>query len=390
MEKDKCDALVGDAAEFPVLANWDFYNHAGVSPLPRRAAMAMVKYAGEATERAYLDAQWYKRIEEIRATAGRYIGAEKDEIAFVKNTSEGLGMVAGGLQWREGDRIVTTAVEYPANVYAWLDLQQRKGVQVTRVEEVVDAAGVRRVPLEAIVREIAKPRTRLVTLSMVEFGTGQRHDLATISAACRQAGALLCVDAIQALGAVPVDVKALGIDFLSADSHKWLLGPEGAGIFYCRRELIEQLHPVVVGWLSVKRPHEFERIAYELKSDASRFECGTHNTAGILAMGAAMDLLAEAGSERVWQRLYGLTQRLTVGVQSQGFTVASPRAKDEASGIVSFGKVGLNVVRVWKELRDEHIELAVRFGRLRCSPHFYNTEAQIDRLLAELGKRARA
>jgi selenocysteine lyase/cysteine desulfurase len=388
MEEDAIDALIGNAGEFPILDHWDFYNHAGVSPLPRRAAMAMVKYAGEAAERSYVDTHWYRRVEEVRLAAARFIGADKDEMAFVKNTSEGLGMVAGGLAWNQGDRIVTTAVEYPANAYPWLDLQQRRGVEVARVEEVVDGSGVRRVPLESILKEIARPRTRLVTLSMVEFGTGQRHDLATISKACRDVGALLCVDAIQALGAVPLDVRALGIDFLSADSHKWLLGPEGAGIFYCRRNLIEKLHPVVVGWLSVKRPHEFERIVYDLKNDASRFECGTHNVAGILGMGAALDLLSQVGLAQIWRRLSQLTDRLVEGVEALGFTVASPRAAGEASGIVSFGKEGLDVVRTARELRENHIELAVRFGRLRCSPHFYNTEAQVNRLLAELAKRA--
>lgn len=381
MSEVTLETVAGNPDEFPILENWNFFNHAGVAPIPRRAAMAVVKYAGQAAENAYMDSGWYKQVEELRSVAASLINADRKEVAFIKNTSEGLAQVAHGINWKEGDRIVTTAVEYPANAYPWLDLAQRKAVEVVRVEEVTDAGGVRRVPLEKILEAASHPKTRLITLSHVEYGSGQRHNLAAVGRFCREHDIRLCVDGIQSIGVVPVDVRAMNIDYLSADGHKWMLGPEGAGIFYCRRELIPETHPVLVGWMNVKKALDFDRIDYQLRDDSGRFECGSHNIPGLMGLKASLELISAVGVEAITGRVKALTDRLIAGLQDRGFTVVSPRGEGETSGIVSFTREGIDPAAIAKRLNQEKFEIAVRAGRLRCSPHFYNTQEQIDGLL---------
>lgn len=380
-------SLAGNADEFPILGTWNFLNHAAVSPLPRRAAAAVVKYARQAMEHAYIDAKWYEQVEVLRAVAGQLINADRKEIAFVKNTSEGLAQVAHAIDWKEGDRIVTTAVEYPANAYPWMDVAKRFGVEVVRMEEVADARGVRRVPLEKILEAAKYSRTRLVTLSHVEYGSGQRHDLVAIGEFCREREIRFCVDGIQSVGALPVDVRAMNIDYLSADGHKWMLGPEGAGIFYCRRELIPQTHPVLVGWMNVKKAMDFDRIDFDLRDDSGRFECGSHAIPGLMGLKASLELLAGVGTQAIWRRIRELSDRLAERLNDQGFVVVSPRGQEESSGIVSFTREGLDAAAVAKRLHQKRIEIAVRAGRLRCSPHFYNTPEQMDQLVAAVSER---
>src|SRR5256714_7975988 len=329
--------FVGNVDEFPILREWDFFNHAGVSPMPRVAADAMRKHAAESESKAYLFTSWYSDIEKLRVLAGSIINAHRDEIAFVKNTSEGISIVANGLDWQFGDRIVTTGVEYPANIYPWMELSRARGIKLVMVSEETDAQGRRHVPVEKILEQAADPRTRMVSLSHVEFASGQRHDLARVGAFCREHKKLFNVDAIQTIGVVPVDVKAMNIDFLSADGHKWMLGPEGAGIFYCRRELIDHLRPLMVGWMNVINAEQYGTYNYILKSDAGRFECGTYNVAGLLALKAALELLfSRVGIDAITSRTKFLTDRLIEGLQGKGYSIISPRTADQWSGIVSF------------------------------------------------------
>jgi selenocysteine lyase/cysteine desulfurase len=253
------------------------------------------------------------------------------------------------------------------------------------VPEESSADGARRVPLEHIFDAAAHPRTKLVTLSHVEFASGQRHDLAAVGAFCRSRGILFCVDAIQSLGALPVDVAAMNIDYLSADGHKWLLGPEGAGFFYCRRELLHRTRPLAVGWMNVINAEQYGDYDYTLKPDAARFECGSWSVPVFLSLKASLELLLEAGIDAVSARLRMLTDRLAAGVAAKGYRLASPRAAGEWSGCVSFTSDRHDHHEIFRALRQRHrTEIAVREGRLRVSPHFYNTEAQIDRLLDNL------
>jgi cysteine desulfurase/selenocysteine lyase len=372
----------GNPDAFPILRKWDFFNHAGVAPLPRAVSDALRKWAGEAETDSYLVGTWYKDIERLRLLSARMLNCHRDEIAFVKNTGEGLSIVAQGIDWKPGDRIVTTGVEYPANIYPWMEQARLHGCELVMVAEETDDAGRRSVPLEKILEQVANPKTRLVTISHVEYASGQRNDIAAIGAACRREGKLFCVDCIQSLGVLPVDVRAMNIDFLSADGHKWLLGPEGAGIFYCRRELIESVRPLTIGWMNVINPQDYGNYDYTLKPDAGRFECGTYNVPGLLALKAAVELLGDVGVENIAGRLRFLTDHLIEGLIAKGYEIISPRADGQWSGSVSFISRRHDQAAIVESLRREHrIEIALREGRLRCSPHFYNTEAQLDQLI---------
>jgi cysteine desulfurase/selenocysteine lyase len=379
------ERYVGNTDEFPVLAKWDFFNHAGVSPMPRAAAEEMRKFAAESESGAYLGSAWYMDVERLRLLVAGMLNAHRDEIAFVKNTSEGLSIVARGVEWQWGDRIVTTNVEYPANIYPWIEVARSHGAKLVMVAEESDAAGRRQVPVEKILHEAAEPRTRMVSLSQVEFASGQRHDIAAIGAFCRSHGKLLNVDAIQTIGVLPVDVKAMNIDYLSADGHKWMLGPEGAGIFYCRRELLERTRPLMIGWMNVVNNRAYGDYDYTLQSTAGRFECGTYNIPGLLALKAALELLNSVGVDAVSGRIKSLTDRLIERLIAKGYQIISPREAERWSGIVSFVSPTHDHTEIVRRLRKEHrTELALREGRLRASPHFYNTEEQIDRLVEHL------
>ncbi|MDB5355014.1 MAG: Aminotransferase [Phycisphaerales bacterium] len=375
-------SYIGNPDAFPVLRNWAFFNHAGVSPLPRVAADAFHIFAQQAQQGAYLGTNWYADIEKLRQSAATMMNARRDEIAFVKNTSEGISIVANGIDWQFGDQVVTSSVEYPANVYPWMEQARSCGIKLVMVPEEKDDHGRRSVPLEKLLAAAADPKCRLVTISHVEYASGQRHDLAAIGDFCRKNGKLFCVDAIQSLGVFPVDVQAMKIDFLSADGHKWLLGPEGAGVFYCRRELIERTRPLMVGWMNVVDAKNYGDYNYRLRPDAGRFECGTHNIPGLLAFKASFDLLHAIGTEQLSRRIKEITDRLIIGLMLKGYQVISPRNDLQWSGIVSFTSPMHSHEQIVLALRKQHhIEIALREGRLRASPHFYNTEEQIDRLI---------
>ncbi len=365
------------AVEFPITRRWTFFNHAGVAPISGRAAAEIERFAREARDDSYLTGRWYQKIELVRKLAAEFIGALPEEIAFVKNTSEGIAFVANGLDWKAGDEIISTSVEYPSNVYPWMDVAQRCGARHIMLPE-VDA----RVDIQSIFNAVT-PRTRMIALSHVEYASGFRHDIAAIGRFCRTRGILLCVDGIQACGVLPVDVRAMNIDFLSADGHKWLLGPEGAGIFYCRKDLLTSLRPEV-GWMNVIHASDYGIYDFTLRADARRFECGSHNIPGILALGASMQLLADMGWDIVTGRVLGLTTQLCSGLAQKSYTLISSRRDHETSGIVSFKSRDHNHAEIISNLEKQKIIIVEREGRLRVSPHFYQSSEDIDRLLDAL------
>ena len=373
--------LIGNKDVFPVLGDWTFFNHAGVSPLPRVAADQIKRYANQAQAGAYLNGSWYADLELLRKLCAKLINASPQEIAFVKNTSEGISIVASGIEWQWGDVIVTTGVEYPSNLYPWMEVSRSRGAKLELVPEETMPDGSRMVPTDKILAAASVPQCRLLALSAVEYASGQRHELEKIGTFCRERGILFCVDAIQAIGVTPFDVQQMKIDFASADSHKWMLGPEGAGIFYCRRELIERIRPLMVGWLNVVNPHAHGDYNYTLKPDAGRFECGTYNIGGLLGMYGALALIDQVGIEVIESRVQLLLDRLETGVRGKGYEVITPKNR---AGIFSFKAHGHAHELIVKKCRELRIEIAKREGRLRASPHFYNTEAQIDRLVAAL------
>lgn len=365
---------------FPIRDQLHFFDHAGVAPISGPAAEALRRYGEQASTRGYVDSNWQVQVRAVRRGAAQMIGADASEIAFVPNTSSGLCMIAGGLDWVEGDNVVITSVEYPANRYPWEDLR-RRGVDLIEVAPEPDG----RIFAEQVADAVTN-RTRVVSVSHVQYSSGYRIDLRTISDMVHQAGGYLCVDAIQSLGAMPVDVAAMGIDFLSVDGHKWLLAPEGCGILYCRGDLVELVHPPVVGWMCMVDADRYGDYRFELRTDAGRFEPGSYNVPGVLALGASMALLEDVGAEVIWSRIEALTTRLCDGLASKGYRVFSPRGRGERSGIVVFEPPsgGGSCADVVAALRRQDIVIVVREGRLRASPHFYNTQEQIDHLLDAL------
>jgi len=340
------------------------------------------QYASQAESSAYVGAGWYANLDELRKLTAKLINAESSEIALVKNTSEGIATVARGLTWRPGDRIVTTAIEYPANIYPWMDVAKREGVELIMIGEEADPHGRRHVALDKILEAAAHPRTRLVALSHVQFASGQRLDIARIGQFCRKREVLFCCDAIQSLGILPVDVQAMNIDFLAADGHKWLLGPEGAGVFFIRRDLLDIIHPPQIGWANVINAQDYGTYDFTFRPDAARYESGTPNIPGFLALKASMELLMSVGIDTITSRIKSLTDRLENGLIEKGYAVISPRQNVDWSGSIAFISPTHDLAQLARRLRkDLRIELALREGRLRCSPHFYNTEAQIDHLI---------
>lgn len=365
-------------ALMPVTRQYNFMDHAAVAPISGRAAAAMRMFIEEAESHAYARGGIYPEAKRVRQSAAKLLNCHTEEVTFIKNTSEGLSYVANGLQFSKGDNIVTTGVEFPANIYPWMNLRSH-GVQLKMVPE--DNG---RIPLDRLV-ELIDDRTRVLTVSAVQFASGFRTDLAALGNICQQRGVLFCVDAIQALGCVPIDVRAMKIDFLSSDGHKWLLGPEGAGIFYCRHELLGLLRPSSVGWLGVKDAQNFGGYRLEFRSDARRFDGGSYNMAGIWALGASIDWLMEIGIQNVWERVRMLTDRLIEGVRNKGYRLVSSRTPGEESGIVTFVSAKHDHARVVDHMRQEYRTIiATRMGRLRASPHFYNTEEEIDQLIDHL------
>jgi selenocysteine lyase/cysteine desulfurase len=362
--------------EMPVTRRWAFFDHAAVAPLPARAQRALAEWAADlAANGVANEPARSRRVEEVRGLCGRLLNADPLDIAFVKNTSEGIGIVAEGYPWRPGDNVVTAEDEYPANRYPWLNLAAR-GVEVRAVPS---RGG--RLSLDDL-RAAMDARTRVVTLSFVEFATGFRNDLDAVGALCRERGVHFFVDAIQGLGVLPLDVRATPVDFLAADGHKWLLGPEGAGIFYVRRELVDLLHPVGVGWNSVVGARDFARVDFRLKPHAGRWESGSLNVAGIFALGASLELLLGLGVPAVAARVLELTDYLCARAAAAGLEVFSSRAPAERSGIVSLAAPGADVRELVRRCLQRGVVVNRRAGRLRVSPHCYNTTEEIDRLLS--------
>jgi len=361
--------------EFPITRSYNFQNHAAVSPVSRRAAEAGREYFTLAEQTGYLKGGFYKRADRVRQLLAQLINANTDEIAFIKNTSEGISFVANGLNWTQGDNVVLPNVEFPANVYPWQALSAR-GVQLRMV---LEEDG--RIPIDRMISAIDS-RTRVVAVSSVQYASGYRTDLATLGQYCQSKGVLLCVDAIQSLGAFPIDVKAMNIDFLACDGHKWLCAPEGLGVFYVDRKLQGHLQSTTIGWMSMKNPFDFGKYQFEFADSAKRYESGSYNFAGIFALGAAVELALEIGIENIAGRIIRLTDRLVEGLRDKGYRVVSSRRPAEASGIVAFFSDVHDHDAIRRHLEAEHrVVIAQRCNRLRSSPHCYNTEREIDQLV---------
>lgn len=361
-------------AEFPVTGHLIYLNHAAVAPLCRAAAEAMHELADDALlYGSYHYDEWLDAYEGVRRAAAQLLGAERDEIAIVKNTSEGIATVAIGLDWRAGDKVVAFQEEFPANYFPWKRLENR-GVRVEWLS-VTD-------PLDRI--DEAARGARLLAISFVQYLSGYRADLQAIGEICHRQGAIFFVDAIQGLGAFPLDVNACHIDALAADGHKWLLGPEGCGILYIRRELQDRVDPVEFGWTNVAHYADYASRDMSLRPDAGRYECGTLNTIGCFGLRAAMEFLLEVGVERIAPHVQALGDRIADGARQKGCEVLGVRTPANGAGIVSFRHPEVDARAIVHRLKERGIIAAPRQGWLRTSPHFYISPDDVDRMLEAL------
>ena len=363
---------------FPIIDRFAYLDHAAMGPVSRPVIEAELGFLETQANQASLASGDFRAARDrLRSSMADFIGAGPDEVAFTKNTPEGLNIVAAGLGWRPGDRVVTTDLEFPANMYPWLNLREQ-GVEVR-----IARSESGRVPVERLSDGIDSS-TRVVAISYVQFSTGYRCDLARLSEVCRARGAFLLSDVMHAAGALPIDVNELGVDFLACASHKWLLGPFGMGWFYCRAELLERLPPVEVGQGSMVERASFLDYQVEFWPGAARFECGVVNMAGVPGLQAALDLFGQVGRDRVRDQIFRLNARLVEGLERAGYQVVGPRCEAERSGIVSFRSARHESGDLHCRLREAGVIVSLREGLVRVSPHFYNSEDEIDRLVAAL------
>jgi cysteine desulfurase/selenocysteine lyase len=365
-------------SQMPVARRWAYLDHAAVAPLSKPAQDALVQWAEDATcngDTSYAD--WSDRLEAVRTAAAGMIAAEPHELALLRNTTEGINVVAEGFPWRPGDNVVTRADEFPSNQYPWMNLASR-GVETRRIA--LDGSKLDYDRLAAA----CDRRTRIVTISWVSYADGWRHDVDRLAQISHDCGALLLLDAIQALGVFPLDVKQTPVDFLAADGHKWLLGPEGAAVFFTRREHLDLLRPLGLGWNSVRDPHDFARIELVLKDSASRYEGGSPNMAGLLALGASLRLLARFPVQQIARRVLELTDLACQRLQQIGAVITSDRRQPHKSGILAFQLPGRDPESIRQRCLRQGVVLSCRAGRLRISPHAYNDASDLDRLIEAL------
>jgi selenocysteine lyase/cysteine desulfurase len=359
--------------EFPVRKNLIYLNHAAMAPLPRRVAEAMTAHVDDARDRGAANwRRWYGDIEKTREKAARFLGAAAAEVAFLPNTSWAVNLVALAFPWKEGDNLVTDDLEFPSNAYPWRALASR-GVEC-RVAKNRDG----RVTLEDLVARV-DARTRLVAVSWVAFHNGWVFPVSEIGAFCRERGILLVVDAIQGLGALPMDVRAARIDVLAADGHKWLYGAEGGAVFFVAEEARERVPAIASGWWSLKTEGEYLEYRATPYSGARRYEPGTLPTDHVVGLSAALDLLNEMGREAVRDRIVELAAALRFGLSERGWRIATPEPL--ASGILSAVPPTGDARRWAKALEERGVIVAPREGGVRFSPHAGNDAREIDRAL---------
>ncbi len=376
--------------QFPVTDRLVYLNHAAVGPLSQSAYSAMERHAREQRDLGALQwRDWIGEYVEFREEAAALIGSEASEISILKNTSEGLSFVANGMRWKEGENVVTTDIEFPSNSVPWRRLAPR-GVECRLVRSREGAFSVEDV------ERLIDDKTRVLSVSSVYFHNGFAPDLAELGGLCAAKGILFCVDAIQSLGALPMDVRKAGIHFLAADGHKWLMGPEGAAIFYCAAEARERLEVLESGWLNVRRGDEMIGVGTELRADGRRFEAGSLNTNGVYGLRAAIALLRHIGIDNIEREVIWIASALAAALETLGLELRTPRPI--ASGIVSFAiPQGVDIARLrrlsdapeelsdpvlllhrWLEIND--VICSPREGMLRFAPHFYNDEEDIERV----------
>ena len=362
---------------FPITDRYIYLDHSAVAPVSLKAAEAVNRFFTEATEQAaFVYDKWMDEIEEVRKRFSYLIGSDPEEVAFVRNTSHGISLVASGLDWKSGDTVIIYNKEFPSNIYPWLNLE-RVGVNVKFIEP-----ENKEITLDDI-KNLADNKTRLLSISSVQFTTGFRVDLEPIGKFCRDNNILFFVDSIQSLGIIPLDVKKCKIDFMAADGHKWMLSPEGTGVFYCNKEVVDLVNPSLIGWKTVINEFEYEVPDFSIKPNALKFEEGSLPVPGILALGGSLELLMDIGIENIRDEIHRLGGQIIDCVKERGFELITPEDRNKRGGAICFsGPFDPASIRL--ELSKKDIMVNVRGGGLRVSPHFYNTDDEISTLFKEL------
>ena len=368
-------------AEFPVAREQIFMAHAGVTVLPRCVARAMQDYTEQSCVRHQEFTEAFRLVNDTRRLAAEFIGAKADEISLLGPTSLGLSLIANGIPWQAGDEVLCYYDDYPANVYPWLELR-RRGVTVRFLQPAV--AG--EITPDLVERSLS-PKTRLVALASCHFLTGYRIEVNAIGRLLHERGVLFCLDAIQTLGAFDTQVEH--VDFLSADAHKWMLGPMAAGIVYVKEEHQELVRPTLLGAWNVKSPNFVAQDEIAFEHGGRRYEPGVLNMVGTLGMRAALEMLMDVGIPVVSERLLHLKSCLIAGLEPLGFRFISPASGPNASGITTAWREpesGAPVEKIFDHLATHDVVVSHRHnregrGHLRFSPHFYNTETEVDRVI---------
>ncbi len=377
------DAGIRRNWDFPVCERHVFLAHAAVTALPRVVAEAMAEYAMQSSRQQQEFAQVLSDFRTTRELAARLIGARWEEIALLGPTSLGLSLFANGVDWKEGEELVCYGDDYPANVYPWMDLQ-RRGVVVRRL-----ATGQPGEVTPQLVESALSGRTRMVALSSCHFFSGYRLDVEAVGALLKSRGVLFALDAIQTLGAFPLDVVRANVDMLSADAHKWMLGPMAMGIVYVARAHFETVRPTLLGAWNVQSPRFLAQDTVEFVPTARRYEPGVLNASGVYGMKAALELLLGEGIERIAVRILELKAFLVARLLERGFELAGPQSGPNASGITTFSHPRVPASRLFGLLEEAGVVASLRHDRsgrefLRFSPHFYNTEGDLIRALEVL------
>jgi len=379
MNTTKADPLTSKipVEQFPIMEHGLYANHAAIAPWPLVTSQAVTEFAMENCHTGPEKYNhWLRRETRLRELLANLINAtSSDDIALLKNTTEGICTVAGGIDWHEGDNLVLPLGEFPSNRLPWLALKSQ-GVEVREVD-------IRNTtePETALLAHIDE-RTRLLAVSAVQWTDGLRLQLEVLGQACRLNAVLFFVDAIQQLGAVQLDVNACKIDFLAADGHKWLLAPEGIAVFYCRESAREQLRINQHGWRMVDNPYSFNREDWKASNTGRRFEAGSPNTMGQAAFHASVNLLLEFGMQQVETCIAGNSQSLSEGIMSiSGLELVRPFDIQRLSGIVSFRIPGGDPLKLHRALSQKQLSCAIREDAIRLSPHFYQVGQPVLKML---------
>ncbi|MFY1664312.1 aminotransferase class V-fold PLP-dependent enzyme [Pseudomonas sp. Pseu.R1] len=363
--------------EFAQATDLRYLNHAAVGPWPKRTAIAIQNFAEENVLRGARDyPDWMKVEQRLRGRLARLMNAPStDDIALVKNTSEALSFVAFGLDWKSGDNVVISDEEFPSNRVVWEALKPQ-GVEVIQVS-------LKGNDPEGALLAACDPRTRLLSISSVQFATGTRLDIERLGHGCKQRHVLFCIDAIQHIGALPFDVQASQCDFAMADGHKWMCSPEGLGVFYCRAELRPQLKLHEFGWHMLEHSGDYGRNEWQPAASAQRFECGSPNTLGAMALDASLSLLEEVGMDAVGKAVIERVTWLEQGLSTiTGVRLHSSGETARRSGIFTFSLDGKPSAQVWQQLMQQQVVCLPRGPGIRFSPHFYTQSRVIEETLA--------